>query len=78
MPDEIDGEAVVAVVESADAVEAQEAIKAYVVRSLGKDYALSELYTLADLGMRQFPLGPTGKILNLALKKAVLDLKHKT
>jgi hypothetical protein len=59
-------------------VRAQEAIKACVVESLGRDYALSELYTLADLGMRQFPLGPTGKILNLALKKAVLDIKLKT
>lgn len=50
---------------------------AIVTDSLGVDYALDELYTLAELGIDKFPIGVTGKVMNLTLKQAVLKLKER-
>ncbi|PIA97621.1 4-coumarate--CoA ligase-like 5 [Cercospora beticola] len=63
VPHEIDGESVVAVIDSADPSNTPERIKQIVQESLGNDYALDEVYSLGDLGLRSFPIGPTGKIL---------------
>ncbi|KAI5362167.1 Putative AMP-dependent synthetase/ligase, ANL domain, AMP-binding enzyme domain superfamily [Septoria linicola] len=77
IPHEINGEATVAVVENTDPPNSREHIMAIVTDSLGIDYALDELYTLADVGMDKFPIGATGKVMNLTLKQAVLKLKER-
>lgn len=66
-----------AVIESPDPSNTPERIKQIVQESLGDDYALDEVYSLGDLGLRSFPIGPTGKILNLKLREAVLELKQR-
>ncbi|GIZ45925.1 hypothetical protein CKM354_000907100 [Cercospora kikuchii] len=77
VPHEIDGESVVAVIESADITNTPERIKKIIRESLGDDYALDEVYSLGELGLRSFPVGPTGKILNLKLKEAILEVKER-
>nr|POF14145.1 4-coumarate--coa ligase-like 7 [Quercus suber] len=46
-------------------------IKKHIVKSFGSDYALAGAKTLQDLGMEQFPLNATGKIMKIILAKAV-------
>lgn len=66
-----------AVIESADITNTPERIKKIIRESLGDDYALDEVYSLGELGLRSFPVGPTGKILNLKLKEAILEVKER-
>ncbi|KAF7186137.1 Acyl-CoA ligase sidI [Pseudocercospora fuligena] len=75
MPHSLYGEVPTAVVAEAQSANDREKIKVIVQDSLGPDYALHEVYTLGDLGLKSFPINPTGKIVNLKLKEAVMSLR---
>nr|POF27594.1 acyl-coa synthetase family member 2, mitochondrial [Quercus suber] len=51
-------------------------IKKHVVKSFGPDYALGGAKTLQDIGMQQFPLNATGKIMKIVVVKAVEAMLH--
>ena len=60
------GEVPFAVVESLNGRTAED-VREQVLQTFGKDYALEGVVTLAQLGMEQWPLNATGKIMKLEL-----------
>lgn len=49
----------------------QEEIKSYIMRTLGKDYALGGLATLEEVGLSEFTVNATHKIVRSEVEKAV-------
>lgn len=47
-------------------------LKSRVIEVLGQDKALHAVYYLQDLGLTEFPLNATGKVLRKELVKAVM------
>lgn len=47
------------------------------VEHLGPDYPISKVFTLQELGMQQFPVNVSGKVMKIELRKAVEDLLSK-
>ena len=48
-------------------------IKERVIEMFGKDYALGPVLTMKQLGLENFPLNATGKIMKLELLKSVKE-----
>ncbi|KAI5245486.1 acetyl-CoA synthetase-like protein [Aureobasidium subglaciale] len=67
------GEEIVAVVSSLAEIKPQK-LKDLVVEHLGPDYAVGKVFALQDLGMQEFPVNVTGKVMKIELRKAVEDL----
>lgn len=51
-----------------------EKLQNLVVEHLGPDYPISRVFTLQELGMQEFPVNVTGKVMKIELRKAVEDL----
>lgn len=69
------GEVPVAIVNDSETVVDRDRIKSFVVERLGKDYALGDVVFLSRLGMKTFPLNPSGKVMKVTLKEALLRLR---
>lgn len=52
----------------------KDGLKQLVLDHLGPDYALGKVFTLKELGMQEFPINVTGKIMKIELRKAVMEL----
>lgn len=75
VPDSIRGEVPVAVNPGVVTERRRSSIMEIVTESLGQDYALKEVYGLAELGMKDFPYNPQGKLQKFKLKDAILELE---
>ncbi|KAI5203087.1 acetyl-CoA synthetase-like protein [Aureobasidium subglaciale] len=67
------GEEVVAVVSSMMGIKPQK-LKDLIVEHLGPDYAIGKVFTLQELGMQEFPVNVTGKVMKIELRKVVESL----
>lgn len=76
-PDPIRGEVPVAVNSGVMKQSIKARVKKIVVDSLGNDFALKEVYGLAELGMKDFPFNGQGKLLKFKLKNAIVNLERK-
>lgn len=47
-----------------------------IIKIFGPDSALGGVATLKELGLSEFPLNPTGKIMKRDLEKPVADFLH--
>ncbi|EMC99275.1 hypothetical protein BAUCODRAFT_146239 [Baudoinia panamericana UAMH 10762] len=56
---------------------AEEAFKAHVVEMFGTECSLAGAASLADLGLKAFPINRTAKVEKFALEKRVLELRSK-
>lgn len=70
-PDEIAGEVPVAVALQKPNIDAVKEIKATVVAKMGKMYAIDEVIPIEDLGMKDYPRTPIGKVQRLKLKTLI-------
>ncbi|THY12368.1 acetyl-CoA synthetase-like protein [Aureobasidium pullulans] len=70
LPNQRLGTEIVAVVSNVPKASPQE-LKNLVVEHLGPDYALSKVFALQELGMQEFPVNVTGKVMKIELRKAV-------
>ncbi|CAC9895597.1 unnamed protein product [Aureobasidium pullulans] len=70
LPNQRLGTEIVAVVSNVPKATPQE-LKNLVVEHLGPDYALSKVFALQELGMQEFPVNVTGKVMKIELRKAV-------
>ena len=52
----------------------KEGLKRLVLDHLGPDYALGKVFTLEELGLQEFPINVTGKIMKIELRKAVEEV----
>lgn len=71
------GETPVAVIKSLSETQSPDlksVLHQLVLRELGKSYALAEVFTLGELGLDDFPLTASGKILKSELKARVVQL----
>lgn len=73
MPHPDFGEVPVAVVKDLEHVADADQIKRAVTSSLGAEYALHDVVTLAELGFQTWPLNQTGKITKHELKSSYLS-----
>lgn len=48
-------------------------IKNHVLRMLGKDYALGGLFLLKQIGLQEFPVNATHKIIKFEVQTAVVE-----
>lgn len=71
IPDKLQGEVPVAVVKDGPLVN-KDQIKKLVVEGCGTDYALSEVYTLSELGFDTWPINDNGKVPKKDLRDAVV------
>ena len=46
------------------------------VRELGQDYTLAEVYDLRELGMDEWPINTMGKIVKLDLRRALEEYQR--
>lgn len=46
-------------------------LQALVVEHLGPDYPIGKVFTLEELGMQEFPVNVTGKVMKIELRQAV-------
>ncbi|KAG9637989.1 hypothetical protein KCU95_g16596, partial [Aureobasidium melanogenum] len=73
LPDPKLGEEAVAVVSDMTGT-TRERLQDLAVEHLGPDYPISKVFTLQELGMQNFPVNVTGKVMKIELRKAVEDL----
>lgn len=45
-----------------------------VIDMMGPDYAVGHVFTLDELGLSEWPINETGKIMKVRLKEAVLSV----
>ena len=75
LPDEEQGSVPVAVVKLDGITRtAKSALAESVASSLGKEYCLTQIYTLQELGLQNFPVNASGKIARRELLQIILGL----
>lgn len=52
-------------------------LKTQVVEKLGKAYEIGDIFTLEELGMQEWPLNASGKIIKHVLKEVVVKYLEK-
>lgn len=71
IPDEHYGEVPVAVIKTEVTICKAETVQR-VMRSLGHEAELKDVYLLSDLQLDDFPLNPTGKVMKATLRSEML------
>lgn len=66
------GEVPVAVVKTTSGSTNLGSLKKAVADALGEDYALHGVFELHELGMDDWPLNPTGKVMKMVLKERLV------
>lgn len=73
LPHKILGQEPFAVVKEYQSGVDEASIKKLIVDKFGHEYALGGVFTLSQLGMSAWPLNPSGKVMKIELREAVME-----